>query len=68
MTSCLLNIDLINDFLDRLPLGEVEGIVTRTNELVQAFRLRGLPVIWVRQEFDPDLSDAFDRPPLSGPR
>ena len=59
MTSCLLNIDLINDFLDRLPLGEVEGIVTRTNELVQAFRLRGLPVIWVRQEFDPDLSDAF---------
>lgn len=59
MTACLMPIDLIGDFLAHLDSTEVERILGRTNALVAAFRQVGLPVIWVRQEFAPDLSDAF---------
>ncbi|WP_201269907.1 cysteine hydrolase family protein [Sinorhizobium meliloti] len=34
-------------------------MVSNANKLANAFRWSGLPVIWVRQEFRPDLSDAF---------
>lgn len=56
---CLLVIDLLNDFLDSWPADEVASIVSSTNTLTRAFREQRLPVIWVRQEFLPDLSDAF---------
>ncbi|WP_105434957.1 cysteine hydrolase family protein [Neorhizobium tomejilense] len=56
---CLVIIDLINDCLDQLPAGKVDRLVTNTNTLLAAFRQSGLPIIWVRQEFRPDLSDAF---------
>lgn len=56
---CLLVIDMLNDFLDRWPASESERLVERTNQLVDAFNKKGLPVIWVRQAFKPDLSDAF---------
>ena len=59
VTTCLLAIDLIEDCLAHLPHAQVEGIVAATNELVALFRLKALPVVWVRQEFAPDLSDAF---------
>lgn len=56
---CLLLIDLLNDFLDSWPPRDVSPIISSTNTLATAFRAHGLPVIWVRQEFLPDLSDAF---------
>ena len=57
--AALLNIDMLGDFLDRWPAGERRALIARTNALVALFRQRGLPVIWVRQEFKADLSDAF---------
>lgn len=56
---CLVIIDLQNDLLDRWDANEVDRLVQNTNQLVGAFRSSGLPVIWVRQEFRPDLSDTF---------
>lgn len=56
---CLLIIDMLNDFLDMWPEAEAARLVANTNRLAAAFRERGLPVIWVRQEFRADLSDAF---------
>ena len=57
--TALLIIDMLNDFLDRWDDGERAGLVERTNELVAIARERGIPIIWVRQEFKADLSDAF---------
>lgn len=55
----LVIIDLINDYLDRWDTDKAVRLVSNTNKLANAFRRSGLPVIWVRQEFRPDLSDAF---------
>ena len=59
MTTCLMNIDLLPDFLQRQEAHRVECLIESTNELVGFFRKAQLPIIWVRQEFAPDLSDAF---------
>lgn len=56
---CLIIIDLINDYLDHWDGKKAAGLISKTNKLVAAFREAKLPVIWVRQEFLPDLSDAF---------
>jgi len=45
--------------LAHLPRQEADGIIAATNELVSLYRGADLPIIWVRQEFSPDLSDAF---------
>lgn len=55
----LLVIDLLNDFLDRWPAASRKRLLDSTRQLVETMRARKLPVIWVRQEFEPDLSDAF---------
>ncbi|HVY38053.1 MAG TPA: isochorismatase family cysteine hydrolase [Polyangia bacterium] len=57
----LIVVDLLNDFFERSPrLAAQRGaLVSRTNSLTGSFRARGWPVIWVRQEFAPDLHDAF---------
>ncbi|MFN8547467.1 MAG: isochorismatase family cysteine hydrolase [Candidatus Eisenbacteria bacterium] len=59
--AALLVIDLLNDFFERSPVlaGERARLVAATNQLAQSFRSRGLPLFWVRQEFAPDLNDAF---------
>jgi nicotinamidase-related amidase len=59
LKRCLIIIDLLNDYLDQWEADKVERLVQNTNLLVGAFRRADLPVIWVRQEFRPDLSDAF---------
>lgn len=59
MSKCLLVIDMVNDYLDRLDETESTRVVEATNNLVTTFRAAKRPVIWVRQEFEPDLSDAF---------
>jgi nicotinamidase-related amidase len=55
----LLVIDMLNDYLDKWDEPERSRLVGATNELVQIMRRAPRPVIWVRQEFEPDLSDAF---------
>ncbi len=56
----LLIIDLLNDYFNEGPLCTLRSsIVTSVNNLTRLFRNLGLPVIWIRQEFSPDLSDAF---------
>jgi len=55
----LIVVDMLRDFLDRWPAHARETLVQSTNELVAMMRSRGNPIIWVRQEFEPDLSDAF---------
>jgi maleamate amidohydrolase len=55
----LLVIDMLLDFLDRWPVAERVTLVAAIHRLIDAFRAAGHPVVWVRQEFAPDLSDAF---------
>lgn len=57
--SCLVIIDMLNDFLDSWDKDRKAHLIQCTNDLIDAFRNSQLPVIWVRQEFMPDLSDAF---------
>src|SRR5262245_66443695 len=59
----LLVIDLLNDyFRPPNPLAaQRAALVAAVNRLAAAFRQAGQPIIWVRQEFAPDLSDAFLR-------
>ncbi|THV24645.1 cysteine hydrolase family protein [Peteryoungia ipomoeae] len=59
MKPCLLIIDLQNDFLASLAASIVTPLVANTNHLVRAFRAETLPIVWIRQEFRADLSDAF---------
>ena len=59
----LLVIDLLNDyFRQQAPLAaQRDPLVASVNRLAAAFRQARQPVVWVRQEFAPDLSDAFLR-------
>ncbi|MDM7979773.1 MAG: isochorismatase family cysteine hydrolase [Rhizobium sp.] len=59
MKPCLLIIDLQNDFLAPLDASVVTSLIASTNRLVRAFRTEALPIVWIRQEFRADLSDAF---------
>jgi nicotinamidase-related amidase len=55
----LIVIDMVHDFLDDWDATRKQKLLNSTNELAGAMRDRGYPVIWVRQEFEPDLRDAF---------
>lgn len=56
----LLIIDLLNDYFHDDPLrSQKNSLVNSVNQLIHVFRANHLPIIWVRQEFSPDLSDAF---------
>lgn len=59
MTACLLNIDLTNDCLRHLTAVEAAKVIAGTHELVAFFRSINRTIVWIRQEFAPDLSDAF---------
>jgi nicotinamidase-related amidase len=61
MKAALIVADMLNDFFERSPLLATQRsrLVASTNRLVRTFRSAGLPVFWVRQEFAPDLHDAF---------
>ena len=50
---------MLNDYLEKWPLASKELLLGSINELVALMRQFGHPVIWVRQEFEPDLRDAF---------
>jgi nicotinamidase-related amidase len=57
----LLIIDMLNDFFrQHVRLAEQRSnLVASINMLAESFRSHGQPVLWVRQEFAPDLHDAF---------
>ena len=61
MDFALLIIDVLVDFFERVPelSAQRARLVAATNQLTEAVRGAGQPVIWVRQEFRPDLSDTF---------
>jgi len=55
----LVVIDMLNDFLEKWPSATRQRLLRSINELATLVRQGGHPVIWVRQEFEPDLQDAF---------
>ena len=60
MKTAILIIDVLQDFFQDGRLKDHrEKLATSINELVSIGREKGLPIIWVRQEFKDDLSDAF---------
>ena len=58
-SRALLIIDMLNDYLDQHSPDQRAALIEATNDLVATFRQHHLPVIWVRQQFKADLSDAF---------
>ena len=64
----LLVIDMLNDFLEKWNSLQRDELLRAINELVQIMRKASRPVIWVRQEFEPDLSDAFPEMKAKGIR
>ncbi|MEK6969827.1 MAG: isochorismatase family cysteine hydrolase [Nanoarchaeota archaeon] len=61
MKYALVIIDMLNDFFDRNPrLKKLKkALCKNSNELIRFARQKKVPVIWIRQEFKSDLSDAF---------
>lgn len=59
MKTALILIDLQKDFLSQLPADRAAAVVAGAGRLVEAARTAGAPVIWVKQVFKADLSDAF---------
>jgi len=53
-------IDMINDCFGHAELDRMRAaLCSSINQLTALARANGFPVIWVRQEFESDLSDAF---------
>jgi nicotinamidase-related amidase len=63
--TALIVVDMLVDFFDPdiWPESDLppmrEALCGRINACVRRFRAAGSPVIWVKQAFEPDLSDAF---------
>jgi nicotinamidase-related amidase len=55
----LIVIDMLNDFLQAWAPDARQRLVRATNGLIAILRSHQRPVIWVRQEFRPDLQDAL---------
>ena len=64
----LIVIDMLNDFLEKWAPAPRQRLVGSINELVGLMRQLGRPIIWVRQEFEPDLRDAFPEMKAKGIR
>ena len=60
MTTAILVVDMLQDYFLEGHLSAVRSrLCADVNRLTGMARDAGLPVVWVRQEFLPDLSDAF---------
>jgi nicotinamidase-related amidase len=55
----LIIVDMQNDFLAKWASDDRERLVSELNALIKTMRNASLPIVWVRQEFEPDLSDAL---------
>jgi maleamate amidohydrolase len=60
MKPALMVIDMQNDFWVSRDSARRESLVAAVNDLVAVMRASSHPVIWVRQQFEADLSDAFE--------
>jgi nicotinamidase-related amidase len=58
-TPVLIVIDMLSDFLAKWETGQRQELVQEINELTGIMRRSSCPILWVRQEFEPDLHDAF---------
>jgi nicotinamidase-related amidase len=58
--AVLIVVDMLNDFFARSQVlaDQRSRLVAATNDLTRGVRDAGLPVIWIRQELEADLSDA----------
>lgn len=60
MRPVFIVIDMCQDFFAEGRLRDLRPSLAKAiNELASSFRSSMAPIIWVRQEFEPDLSDAF---------
>jgi maleamate amidohydrolase len=58
--TAIIIVDVQNDFFsDEKMSHDKNRLAGKVNELTQMGRLSGVPIIWVRQEFKKDLSDAY---------
>jgi nicotinamidase-related amidase len=64
----LIVIDMVNDFLEKWAPTPKQQLVRSINDLVGLMRQLDHPIIWVRQEFEPDLRDAFPEMKAKGIR
>ena len=55
----MIVIDMLNDYFSSWDVERREQLVAAINDLVSLFHRSSAPVLWVRQEFEPDLQDAF---------
>ena len=62
MNPVFVFVDLLEDFFSKPPLSQRRGPISiAVNDLASFARENDFPVIWVRQVFEPDLSEHFDR-------
>ena len=59
MRAALIAVDVINGCFDGWPDDRRDRLVGKINELTRGLRGAGADVIWVRQEFEDDMHDAF---------
>ncbi len=60
MKPAIVFVDLLEDFFKDPPLSHARAEISRSaNDLAAFARTQEWPVVWVRQEFEADLSDAF---------
>jgi nicotinamidase-related amidase len=64
----LVVIDMLHDFLDSWDAVRKEKLLSSINALTSTMRSHGHPVVWVRQEFEPDLRDAYQEMKVKGIR
>lgn len=58
--KAVLVIDMLEDYFSEGPLKAIRTEISqRINKLTHQLRSKDIPIIWVRQEFHEDLSDAF---------
>lgn len=65
-TPVLIVIDMLNDYLNHWEPERRQELTRAINELVGIMRSNSNPIIWIRQEFEPDLSDAFQEMKAKG--
>jgi len=61
MRYAMIIIDMLNDFFEKdSRLNKLKKTLCKnSNDLIRFARKKKIPVIFIRQEFKPDLSDAF---------
>jgi len=67
-TPVLIVIDMLRDFLSSWKPDRTDSLVQSINEQVAVMRSFSRPVLWVRQEFEPDLRDALPEMKAKGIR